>query len=688
MGSGAADEEELNQILGSSTDPLHRLLALQMKQTAVLTQKLVGAPRDRISAALGNEQGSSGGGVKGCVARDAYIKTMEDLAGTGHQIMSNAAGDLGVPLDQVTSGLMREYVERRIPLGDQRILTFVAHYMAVSWQVSFEEQNEVAMSLMARGLMMIEQMALDQGRCNFAWLLAAMPDPNLAIIQTNRKRVGLKPYAKLASAPWVAGNVAYLKDLDYLENRLKGNKPSPKDEEETDESNVLKKPWLKKKKKKNQGGGRDARSHLVSRKSKWAADGGAHVGHSNGSSSLRSSIGSRVNHDDSSDSSLCSHSVADRSFDQFCDSAPKPSVFHPSCKPISFLTVIECLLHQSEAAFVGLSEFTRVAMQPQSRTVHGASRSSDLWPCPVPCWRWTGSSRLSPKRRRRRKFLSLRASLVQKIVCVLNWECLGHPIKPPPAACVGAFMSEDQFQMICRLERLVDHFMRPGPLTSEALGRCSVKFAAMINCAEELPECREVDLFEFAKQIASELDPYSKAPTCSNKVNPSESSHQEHSCSFEGVEVKLPSTVSKPVVADRIKWAHSPQFDPLPFFEDTIVRDAFVDPSRVRLPEDQWPHQPRGKVHCSKAELLRLATKWDSKQACKIFRVDEINFEESVGMFAVPKDETYDRLILNPQTVNSRMQKFLISRSSWHLDRCFRCCGFERTKCSESVLMI
>lgn len=84
LGSGAADEEELNQILGSSTDPLHRLLALQMKQTAALTQRLAGAPRDRISAALGSEQGSSGGGVKGCVARDAYIKTMEDLPGTGH----------------------------------------------------------------------------------------------------------------------------------------------------------------------------------------------------------------------------------------------------------------------------------------------------------------------------------------------------------------------------------------------------------------------------------------------------------------------------------------------------------------------------------------------------------------------------------------------------------------------------
>ena len=366
----------------------------------------------------------------------------------------------------------------------------------------------------------------------------------------------------------------------------------------------------------------------------------------------------RVNHSDSSGIGLCSYPSCDVDNQSFCSQPRAASVFRPSSQPISFLKVIECLLHQSEAAFVGLSEFARVALQPQSRNVHGAASSSDLWPCPVPCWRWTGPTCLSPRRRQRRKFLLLRASLVQKIVCVLNWECLGHPIKPPSNACVGAPMSECQFQMICRLERLVDHFMRPGPLTSEALGRCSEKFAAMIACAEELPECREVDLFEFAQQFASELDPYSKPPHNENRDKPTENAESSHQCSFVGSHVDLPKTVSKPVIADRIKWAHSPQFDPLPFFEDTLVRDAFVDPTRVRLPEEQWPHQPRGKVHCSKSELLKLATKWDSKQACKIFRVDEINFDESVGMFAVPKDESFDRLILNPQTVNSRMQSF------------------------------
>ena len=42
----------------------------------------------------------------------------------------------------------------------------------------------------------------------------------------------------------------------------------------------------------------------------------------------------------------------------------------------------------------------------------------------------------------------------------------------------------------------------------------------------------------------------------------------------------------------------------------------------------------------------------------RIFRLDEINWDEAVGLFAVPKDDQYDRLILNPQTVNGRMQSY------------------------------
>lgn len=117
-------------------------------------------------------------------------------------------------------------------------------------------------------------------------------------------------------------------------------------------------------------------------------------------------------------------------------------------------------------------------------------------------------------------------------------------------------------------------------------------------------------------------------------------------------------TTAKPVRADRIKWEHSPSFDPIPFFTDQIVRDAFIDPSSVKLLASQWVDKPKGRVHCSKGELLRLAEKWDSKGACRIFRLDQIQEDEAVGMFAVGKDASHDRLILNPQRVNARLRSF------------------------------
>ena len=84
-------EDEVSQVLNASSDPLHQLLALQMKQTAALMQKLAPPTRDPVTAALGSEGGSSQSGVKGCVARDAYLRTMEDVKGTGRSIASDAA---------------------------------------------------------------------------------------------------------------------------------------------------------------------------------------------------------------------------------------------------------------------------------------------------------------------------------------------------------------------------------------------------------------------------------------------------------------------------------------------------------------------------------------------------------------------------------------------------------------------
>ena len=250
----AIEAEEVQQLVDGSSDPLHRILALQLQQTSSMMQKLASrqAP-DPVTGALGSDHGGSGtSGVKGCLARDAYIRAMEDVIGTGRIIMQNAAADLGLGDGMITSGLMKQYVEKRIPLADHKLLTYMAQFMACSWQIAFESRNEEAMGLFGRGIMMIEQMSLDHGRCQFAWLLSGMVEPNMMQISMNRQRLSLKPYSKLAAAPWVAGNVAYLKDLDYLESRLRSGKPVKTDEVAQAEEDPAKTSWPRRRRGKNQ----------------------------------------------------------------------------------------------------------------------------------------------------------------------------------------------------------------------------------------------------------------------------------------------------------------------------------------------------------------------------------------------------------------------------------------------------
>ena len=349
---------------------------------------------------------------------------------------------------------------------------------------------------------------------------------------------------------------------------------------------------------------------------------------------------------------------------QSSDGCRMPTFCEPAEKPFRFLDLVHSILHTVEAAHVGLRDYLRLSRQLCSRTVQKTDSCLDLWPCPLPSARWTASPKLSPRRRHRHRFLKLRASLLQHIIGVLNWECLGHPTKPPPKACCGTPFTNAQWDMVCRLERLVDHFLLAGDVSGCTLGRSSEKFKGLLQAAKELPVCQEVDLFRFAESIASGLNPYGSKT--STEHPPKQSSFPEDPCKpqtshqcFPGKKVSSEVVVNaKPVVANRIKWEHSPQFDPVPFFRDEIVKQAFLDPDSVKLPSHLWTHKPKGKVHCSKTELLQLASKWDSKGACKIFRIDEVNLEETVGMFAVAKDESFDRLILNPQLVNGRMQSF------------------------------
>ena len=334
----------------------------------------------------------------------------------------------------------------------------------------------------------------------------------------------------------------------------------------------------------------------------------------------------------------------------------------------SFLRILQACLHVLLHTHVGLRDYILLSLVRAPHTAHSCGKSRDPMPCPPPLWKWTGPSRPSPRRRRLKKFFKLRNSIVQHIVCVLNWEALGHCKKPPPKACVGADISCEQLDMLQRIESLVDHFAKAGDFDAGSLGRSADKLDRMLQAVKELPgPIQDVDLKSVMSFVESDLDLYGN--TNLDRGGPERSADRTFSFSNDSdsrevdvgvqeIKMHIDASNAKPVIADRIKWEHSPKFDPRPYLVDPVVKRAFEDPNSLRLDESLWKKQPTGKIHCSRSEVLKLAEKWDAVGALRIFPSHQIDHSEAVGIFAVGKDQSFDRLILNPVVVNGRMKHY------------------------------
>ena len=224
--------------------------------------------------------------------------------------------------------------------------------------------------------------------------------------------------------------------------------------------------------------------------------------------------------------------------------------------------------------------------------------------------------------------------------------------------------------MLGDLEALVGHFVRASPFDRSQLGRSESKFGSLTSLAKSLPShcaaCPEDVLFDHIRGLAASMAPYGRPAIPTHQDLPGSKAECEAPCrgktvhpGYAPVRAELPKGMScKPVVAERIKWTLGPTFDPTPYLTDPIVKSVFADPDSLRLSPELWPQLPRAKVHGGRAELLKLAAKWDAVQALRLVPVSEVDPSETVGAFCVPKNSSHDRLILNPTTINGRSQKY------------------------------
>lgn len=245
-------------------DPIQRMLLLQMKQNSVLMQRMM-APKDPMSTLLsggGSESGNNSGSARGCMARDMYLRTVQDLPKVGEVARLNAMQELGISMDKEDKDLMHLYIERRVPLAENKMLAHFAVLAAEGWSIAHVAQDPIMKGFIARMLFFIEQSALDNSRLELGWLMSGFPEPNTHLHFSVKRTPGLKPFTRLASPLWVSANLAFLKDLDYIEGRIQTlGKPKGKQTSAGSELEDGPKPKPKPKGKKGKkGSGKDGDS--------------------------------------------------------------------------------------------------------------------------------------------------------------------------------------------------------------------------------------------------------------------------------------------------------------------------------------------------------------------------------------------------------------------------------------------
>ena len=231
-------EAEVDPTFLQSLDPTQRLLYMQMQQTNALMKSLVlqrQPPQDPLSAVLNVADSGVGGStgssvnVKGYIARDAFLKHLEDDQKVVAVFRANARLELGVSEAKEEPSLLRQYLEQRIPIADHRLLGQLGYLAAWGWEKGAVSDNVQMMAFCGRLMRFVEQASLDNGKSTLAWLLTGLPEVNHQVLSVNRRRQSLTPFAKLPAPAWVAANVSFLKDIDTFETRLRqlGAAPRP-----------------------------------------------------------------------------------------------------------------------------------------------------------------------------------------------------------------------------------------------------------------------------------------------------------------------------------------------------------------------------------------------------------------------------------------------------------------------------
>ena len=229
---------------------------------------------------------------------------------------------------------------------------------------------------------------------------------------------------------------------------------------------------------------------------------------------------------------------------------------------------------------------------------------------------------------------------VTALVIVLNYLYLGRPTRADATLGMRTKLSQKQWEVVHRFESFLQAWNTILPVTPEVMGRTAGKVESLEDVLAELEF--------FSKQLSSANSSYFGEKSKQDKPGTENPDLQQ---AVGRIKTEVSSTF-KPVDPSRLNFVGRPCFDPTPYL-DSLSKKIFLDPCQMRRnPDECSVKPPRLRVHCSRAQKVKLFELLDASQRLQLHLEEEVTPLFGSGLFAVTKDLKRDRLILDSRGAN------------------------------------
>ncbi|CAE7720841.1 unnamed protein product, partial [Symbiodinium necroappetens] len=311
----------------------------------------------------------------------------------------------------------------------------------------------------------------------------------------------------------------------------------------------------------------------------------------------------------------------------------------------------------------------------------GCPATGGLFPMPLP---YPGVYMRSARRRTPPTRLAERHA-VNLAVAALSWLSLGQPTAAPAELSLGRPLSGEQRGAVRRLERATRVLARHTEVGPADMGRAAAKveavekqlarlvqitFALSSMCKHYLGAPDEMHYNHNRPQPGSGSSPRSsssrrplsgtaprdgelglgKAPDFGDaNFYLSDPAAEFADCLRFGADAE---TVAKNLESHRLALSGRPTFDPSPHL-DPEARSHYLDPSAwMASPDTLQEPLPKPKFKASRAERLKVLAMLDSTDRLRFVPAACVDYRFTNGLFAIIKDQSRDRLILDARCPN------------------------------------